>query len=327
MKEIVYMPLEHIEQRYTTHLDNDICNYLSVNHINWKYLHPRTLGEDQYGTIKNGNFLNANDTIYRQFSQFQQLIQGLMLGDISKDATIFITDIWNFGIMAIPYLNFFSEYDLKVKGVLHAGSFTDTDFVRQMERYYKNFEDIIFDICDTIYVGSEFIKQDIIRKRVIDADKLVVTGLPLDENKYSRYNSPIKHDNIIFNGRNCDEKQPWLFDRLQEKLPNYNFFNTQKMNLKKHQYYTLLNSSKAVVSFALQENFGYGIQEAVQLGCIPIVPNRLVYPEQFNHLYLYDNFDECVKKVDQAIKGVLSVPKLKNKTNKEIFKIWFNDND
>ena len=165
--------------------------------------------------IKNGSFLDADNTLYRQFHQMTQLLYGLRNGFIPKGSTLFITDIWNFGVLAIPYINYFSKYDIKVRGVLHAGSFTDTDFVREIERYYSNFENIIFDICEKIYVGSQFIKDDLVKKRVIDPNKIVVSGLPLDETELQKYSTDHKTNTIIFNGRNVDEKQPHLFDLLK----------------------------------------------------------------------------------------------------------------
>jgi len=318
---LIYAPIEGIESRYTKHLDRDIMNYLNENNIEYVRLEPNVITDDE---IKNGSFLDADNTIYRQFNQFNQLITLLRNGDIPKGSTLFITDIWNIGVLAIPYLNFFGEYDIKVKGVLHAGSFTDTDFVRQMERYYAGIENVIFDICETIYVGSQFIKDDLCKKRVIDPNKIIVTGLPLDETNLNEHRKWNHLPTIIFNGRNVDEKQPYLFELLKEKLPQYHYVNTQKSNLSKKDYYQLLSMSKCVVSFALQENFGYGIQEAVKLGCIPILPNRLVYPEQFDKQYLYDTFEECVNKVELAMEGNIPPPILKNEyTNKEIFNTWF----
>ena len=61
-----------------------------------------------------------------------------------------------------------------------------------------------------------------------------------------------------------------------------------------------------VVSFALQENFGIGVNEAVKLGCIPVLPNRLVYPEFYNKQLLYNNLNECVEKVCSALDNKLS---------------------
>ena len=73
------------------------------------------------------------------------------------------------------------------------------------------------------------------------------------------------------------------------------------MNYSKEEYYDLLGRSKAVVSYALQENFGFGVAEAVYLGCTPVLPNRLVYPELYPDVKLYDRFDESVDMVCDAI--------------------------
>ena len=63
--------------------------------------------------------------------------------------------------------------------------------------------------------------------------------------------------------------------------------------------------SKVVVSYALQENFGFGVNEAVSLGCVPVLPNRLVYPEIYPKEYLFNTFDESVLLTMDAIKGDL----------------------
>lgn len=319
---MIYLPIEHIEQRYTTHLDRDIRNYLDQHGIGYTYIEPKVFSHD----IKNGSFLDADNTIYRQFYQMQKVIEGLWNGCIAKNETIFVSDLWNFALLAVPYLNFFSKYELKVRGILHAGSFTDTDFVRQMERIYKGFEESLFDICEKIYVGSNFIKQDVLKKRYVSADKLVVTGLPLDFKRINRFktNGP-KEKIIVFNGRNVDEKQPYLFDLLKKRLPQYTYINTQLLNLNKKEYYKVLSRAKVVVSFALQENFGYGIQEAVALGCIPIVPNRLAYKEQFGKEYRYSNFDNCVEMVEKAMNGILPQAEPILRDNDRIFDVWFQD--
>lgn len=317
---MIYFPLEHIEQRYTTHLDRDILQYLRDKKIDFRYIEPKVFSNE----IHHGSFLDADNTVFRQMYQFQKFIELLLNEEIRKDETIFVSDIWNFSLLAIPYLNFFSNYNIKVRGILHAGSFTDTDFVRKMERVYKGFEESLFDICEEIYVGSNFIKEDVASKRYVDANKIVVTGLPLDFKGISVYRNNEHKDNlIVFNGRNVDEKQPYLFDLLQERLPHYRYINTQKENLGKDEYYKVLSRAKVVVSFALQENFGYGVQEAVALGCIPILPDRLAYIEQFDKQYRYSNFDECVKMVDDAMQGKICQTSPTVNDNNIIFDRWF----
>ena len=319
---MIYLPLEHIEQRYTSHLDRDIVNYLERKKIDYSYLLPRVFSNQ----IKHGSFLDADNTVYRQFYQFQNLIEGLVTGRFDPNETLFVTDIWNFALMAVPYLNFFSGYKLKVQGIVHAGSFTDTDFVRQMERVYKGFEESLFDICDRIFVGSQFIKDDIIQKRYINPDKLVVTGLPLDFLNLNKFkNDKPKKNRIVFNGRLVDEKQPYLFDLLKKRLPEYEYISTQELQLSKDDYYKVLSESKCIVSFALQENFGYGVQEAVYLGCVPVLPNRLAYKEQFSKDYLYNSFDECVEMVRKAMDGSLAPTKAVVDDNDKIFDVWFSE--
>ena len=70
-----------------------------------------------------------------------------------------------------------SNKNAKITGVIHAGSFTDTDFVRDMERWAKNFEDIVFDISETIYCASNFIRSDIIKKRMVLTGSIMREGL------------------------------------------------------------------------------------------------------------------------------------------------------
>lgn len=314
---IYYLPLENIDMRYTTHLDRDIRLFLKG------YRHKIIEPAKGDTVIQNGSFLDAGFTIMTKSKQMYEIAELYRNNIIQDGDIIFTSDIWFTGIESIAYLNYFYNKKVKLRGVVHAGSFTDTDFVRDMERWAKYFEDIVFDIAEKIFVASNFISDDILKKRIIQKEKLIVTGLPMDYLELDKWNCDKKQDIIIFNGRNVDEKQPHLFERLEERLPNYRFFNTHKLNLPKKQYYDLLSISKVVVSFALQENFGYGIQEAVYLKNIPVVPDRLVYKEQFDKQYRYDNFEDCVQKVEMAMQGKLSVPELKLNTNESIFKEWF----
>ena len=251
-------------------------------------------------------------------------------GEIESGDRFFFSDIWFPGIENIAYMNYFTKVDAKITGVIHAGSFTDTDFVRDMERWAKNFEDIIFDISDTIYCASNFIKEDIIRKRMVDPNKLVVTGLPVDYSGLDYHKGQTKENIVIFNGRLCDEKQPWLFDELEKQVNektngnlNAKFIKTQEENLSKGEYYSLLGKSKAIVSYALQENFGFGVAEAVYLGCKPVLPNRLVYPELYPNTKLFDRFEESVDMVIEALLSTAEFPSQVVSDPNHVFNLWF----
>jgi len=310
---IIYLPLEHLDMRYTTHLDESITSYLDSSSKEYIKIYPKVRQQE----IIHGSFLDAPMTVEFKSKQIAEVAKLYATEVIGNGDIIFTSDIWFPGLESIAYLNYFCKRDIKIRGILHAGSFTDTDFVRDLERWSKGFEDIIFDVVDRIYVGSNFIKEDVIKKRFVNPDKIKVTGFPLDYRNLTTYCNEFEKENIVvFNGRNVDEKQPWLFEKLKNEVlrdPEFSsvrFVNTQKLKLSKDNYYELLAKAKVIVSFALQENFGFGILEAVYLGCIPVVPDRLVYPEHFNQQYLYVTFDNCVSKVKMALKGKLSSPSL-----------------
>lgn len=323
MRNLIYVPIEHIGMRYTTHLDIDIEAYLKQ----YKYNYIKITPPYKSTPPPKGQFFNSANTIKNKMQQLDQIAGMYESGMVTNDTIFFFSDLWFPGIESIAYMNYFYGVKPKITGIIHAGSFTDTDFVRDMERWAKNFEDIIFDICDEIYCASHFIKDDIIKKRIVDPKKLIVTGLPLDSD-LSFIKWPHKDPIVIFNGRLCDEKQPHLFDSLKERvldiLPDVSFIKTHELNLDKRDYYALLAKSRAVVSYALQENFGFGVAEAVMLGCIPIVPNRLVYKEMYESKYRYNTFEESVTMTFNAIHENIAIPSIKL-TNP--FKTWFKNED
>ena len=303
MSKLIHVPLEHIEGRYTVHMDRDITNYLEENNIEYIKVVPI----NDKPSLPEGCFLNAAFTTKFKSLQMALIAELFESGVIQDGDRFFFSDIWFPGIESIPYMNYFHKVDTKITGVIHAGSFTDTDFVRDLERWAKNFEDIIFDISDKVYCASNFIKNDIIKKRFVQPEKLVVTGLPIDFSGLDKHKGKEKENIVVFNGRLCDEKQPWLFDELAKRVQRDNLFEeiefvkTQEHNLSKEEYYDLLGRAKVVVSYALQENFGFGVGEAAYLGCTPVVPNRLVYPELYDKKHLFDSFEESVALVNKAL--------------------------
>jgi len=74
-------------------------------------------------------------------------------------------------------------------------------------------------------------------------------------------------------------------------------------------YHEILKSSDIVLSTSLHDFQGLAVLEAVALGCVPIVPERLAYPEFFPIKYCYEsNFDnldiEATSMADKIIEHV-----------------------
>ena len=320
---IFYVPLERIESRYTTHLDRDIISYLESSNLNYRRIHG--LGFKRSPAPPSGCFLNYSYTIKFKMAQLQEIAKLFEDGLVSDGDVFWFSDLWFPGIESIAYMNYFAKKKIKIKGVIHAGSWTDTDFVRGMERWAKCFEDCLFDLVDEVYVGTNFSAQQLIERRLIDPSKVVVTGLPIDSKLPN--DLPPKEDIVVFNGRLCDEKQPHLFDLLKERVsplfPDAKFVKTMELGLNREDYIDLLGRAKVCVSYALQENFGYGLIEAALQGCVPVVPDRLSYKEIFKDIFRYSTFKESVDMTVNALRGDVPSTRPKISSNNTIFKRWF----
>src|SRR3972149_6167472 len=294
---IFYVPLEHLDKRYTVDMDRLIDTELKKRSLP----HERIKGVPLTQEIETGAFLDANSTSHFKFSQLTTIAQLFQQKVVHNGDVFFFSDIWFPGIEAIKYMALFNNLSVKVGGYCHAGSFTETDFVRELEGWVRDIEIGWFKMLDFVFVGSTFAKSELIEKKVPKYfNRIHVTGMPFDYNyvrSFAFKGKKRKEDIVVFTGRLDDEKQPWLFDKLKEKLPEYQYIKTMEQKLSKKDYYKLLARSKVVFSAALQENFGFGVIEAVTLGCIPVVPNDLSYREFFPSMYRYNVFPDAVEKV------------------------------
>ncbi|XP_035796125.1 glycosyltransferase-like domain-containing protein 1-like isoform X2 [Anopheles albimanus] len=90
------------------------------------------------------------------------------------------------------------------------------------------------------------------------------------------------------------ETVPACFDQLSERLPGKVIhFGPQP----KDDYYRTLMEGDVVLSTALHEFYGVAMLEAVHCGCVPLAPNRLVYPELYPKDKLYNTTEQLVKQL------------------------------
>ncbi len=82
--------------------------------------------------------------------------------------------------------------------------------------------------------------------------------------------------------------------KLTDKIIHFGFVPSYQ------QYIELLSQGDLVVSTALHEFFGIAIIEAVRAGCVPILPDRLSYPELFEHKFLYGD-NSLAQRLEKAI--------------------------
>ena len=83
--------------------------------------------------------------------------------------------------------------------------------------------------------------------------------------------------------------------QLGDKIGQWGYFED------KEKYYQLLADSQVVVSTALHDFQGLSVLEAVSMGCVPVVPDRLAYPQFFPREFLYPSDPGNPKKEQKAL--------------------------
>jgi len=305
MGKIILVPIERIEQRY------------SVQWWDWLEAAMTELGREficvgDYAMreIKAGQFLDIAETNTYKFSQLQEIINMIQNGEDID--TIFFMDYWFPGVQALAYIRDNMGIDFKIKGMLHAGTYDDTDFITQngCGVWGNDFERSLLKIADQVIVGSQIHRQTLINKL---GEHCKITVRPYPVYDCAEYVGQVQKENIVvFPHRLGWDKQPYLFEALERMynemyggrgLKTVKFVRTLDHKLSKDEYYKLLAKSKVVFSAALHELFGLAMLEGVNCGCYPVAPNRLAYRETLAEYPLYENLGQAVRLTHEVIMG------------------------
>ena len=87
--------------------------------------------------------------------------------------------------------------------------------------------------------------------------------------------------------------------RFEDKILQFGYVPSRE------EYEKWLKRGAIVISTAMQENFGMSVIEAMIMGCIPLLPDRLSYPEilpeEFHEHFLYKNRHDLIEKLSLII--------------------------
>lgn len=257
----------------------------------------------------NDEFLDDKKYVIGQSLLLKKIIN---IGPVSK---ILFLDFFNPGIDLIKYFHEQQKYNCKYSVLLHGGSFLKHDLYPF--GWIKHFELGWFEIYDIVYTPSNFLATALPRKL---QEKTKVFPWGLDNFMEQKYKNA-KTIDVIFPHRINSDKGIEDLINIISKMPDVKFVITSPQNknaFRKNCYYKSINNyknavflfgqsekehiktlskAKVVLSCAKQENFGYAVMKAVLSGCIPVLPNRLCYPEFFDDAFLYNNVKGAVDKI------------------------------
>jgi glycosyltransferase involved in cell wall biosynthesis len=301
---IINIPIEPYEERYTKQWDRWFKEYFKVHSRKTLTVYGSSLTTE----IVDGSVLDVYGTHYYKFDQLKKIVSLLKMKVIKSGDRLFFHDLWFPGIEGIAYIRDMMKLDLRITGVLHAGTYDRNDFTFKagMSKWGRSIEQGWLNIFDEVYLGSEYHRQ-LIKSTFKSKQKalLLVTGLPFKAEEVDR--STTKENIVVFPHRLDEEKQPEKFEQLKQELsslyPEWKFIRTKDVCKTKEEYYQLLGKSKIAVSYAKQETFGYAMLEAIANRCHVIVPNRLSYHTM--DIYKNCRYDttRMTDAVERAIQG------------------------
>jgi len=324
-KTLYIITLEPIEKRYTKQWHKYLKEGFS-KHFDKVVNVDGTIGDD---VIKKGRFLDINKTNVWKAEQVQKIAE-LFGNNKIKDNDVFIfMDAWNFAVTATKYMAQLNNIQIKMYGYWHAGSYDPNDFVTQagLQPWAKYVEIGWAKALDGCFVATKFHKTLMMRafSNKIKSTKIHVVGFPMDWFKeiFSLVGPKLvtKRNLIVFPHRTDPEKQPEVFKTLAKQLPQYEFVITTDVTTTKKEYYKLLQQAKIVFSANLQETYGIGTVEGLILGAIPVVPNRLVYPEMYDGKFVYSNKAGAKQKIKYIMENWetdIALKKSRNKNREEV---------
>lgn len=306
--KIIYVALENIEQRYTRMMNEALLPLVD------KTIYPNIDIDQQ---IKRGQFLDIVNTCKFKSAQLGMIADMFNNNEIENGDVFLVGDIFFPGIEMIKYMSELQDLDVKVYGINYAGRADETDFVQKLSGWADYSEAGYHYICDGIFVGSEFHKENVCNHFAIDPEYVYATGYVWDLKYMQSFKNEIgdvkKENFVIWPHRWCNEKGIAELceyaKRTTKKIivtssgpvkdvgpvPNNIEF---RFNLSKMEYFTLMAKAKWYLSTAYQETQGYTILEAIFFGCNILVPDRACCPQMVPAINVYSEIEDIDEKFD-----------------------------
>ena len=327
MRRLFYMGLEPYEGRYTLQLQDWSTAVFDRRGIDYTVVPGNTI--DDTKAISVGQVLDAHGRSYFGMSQLMNLVQMMRNGECSGEDAVFFEDMFQPGMESLPYIMCQIPEEQRPKIYLRclAQAVDPDDFVHVwgMSKWMSLYEQMCNEIPNVRILATN--EEMVAHMRIANWSAPIynISGLSFGKAEVqSRVNNNIKpwaerKNRVVFAARFDQEKQPDFFmdiiETVKAERPDVEFAvlsggplrsNNQKYldralqmeadgkltiakDLKKNDYYNIVNDSKVLFNCALQDWVSNTVSEADALGCNVVYPAYRSFPETFanDHTRLY----------------------------------------
>jgi hypothetical protein len=323
MRKLYYMGLEPYEGRYTLQLQDWSERAFKRRGIDYVIVPGSTI--DNTKSIQVGQVLDAHGRSYFGMSQMMNLVQMMRNGEVTGEDVVFFEDMFQPGIESLPYIMDQIPLHQRPKVWLRclAQAVDPDDFVHvwHMNRWMSLYEAMCNEFATGILASNE---EMVAHMKIANwrAPIYNISGLAFDKGEVQERVDAIKPfdqraNRVVFAARWDQEKQPDFYMDIAEEIGGYRTefavlqggplrSNNPKYieraralqaagklkiyeNLKKNEYYNILNDSRVLFNCALQDWTSNTVSEADALGCNVLFPAYRSFPEIFanDHTRLY----------------------------------------
>ena len=341
-RKLFYMGLEPYEGRYTLQLQEWSERAFKRKGIDYVVVPGETI--DNTKAISVGQVLDAHGRSYFGMSQLMNLVQMMRNGDVTGEDVVFFEDMFQPGIESLPYIMDQIPVEQRPRVWIRclAQAIDPDDFVHVwgMSKWMSLYEEM----CNEFVTGVLASNEEMVANMKVanwKAPLYNVSGLAFDKGEVQeRVNNNIKPwaeraNRVVFAARWDQEKQPDFYMDIAEEYADMDVefavlqggplrSNDQKYidranelaqkgiltlheNLKKEQYYDIVNDSKVLFNCALQDWTSNTVSEADALGCNVLFPAYRSFPEIFandhTRMYIPWSVEDAANKLDQLLES------------------------
>ena len=312
------MGLEPYEGRYTLQLQDWSEAVFKRRGLDYVIVPGTTI--DNTKAISVGQVLDAHGRSYFGMSQMMNLVQMMRSGECTGEDVVFFEDMFQPGMESLPYIMMqIPEADrptIYLRCLAQAVDPDDFVHVWGMSKWMSLYEQMCNEIPNVNILSTN--EEMVAHQRIANWSAPIynISGLSfgkaevrsrIDGNTIKPWEE--RKDRVVFAARFDQEKQPDFFMDLIEAYPNKNTefavlsggplrSNNQKYldralqmekdgkltimkDLKKNDYYNILNDSRVLFNCALQDWVSNTVSEADALGCNVLYPAYRSFPEVF----------------------------------------------